>query len=127
MKNKKAFVPVAGLMVAGLVGAAYATCYGYTTFTCANTGIQVGTTQIACDQFRAVYAKVNWLYNDNAVALDPGQSGFSFSQVNWGTVCSGPAVYTDCFAVQRTISNFPSNWGLSHDPVDTTATPDCIN
>src|SRR5437762_1129595 len=105
MKNKKAFVPVAGLMVAGLVGAAYATCYSYTTFTCALTGKSVGTIPLGCDPFRQVVASSNWAYSDNALALPPGQSGWSASQVHFLTACSGPAAYLDCASNRQTISN----------------------
>lgn len=124
-KSKRSFVPVAGLMVAGLVGSAYALCYAKVTYTCAMTSDLVGNIDLWCDQFREVRAKNNWLYNNHANQLQPGQSGFSDTQVSWGTACSGAAVYIDCNSVLQTIANFQSSF-RTYDPINS-STPECTD
>ncbi len=121
-KRRRAFVPVAGLAVAGLVGVAYAQCYTHISAMCANTGDPVGTILLTCGRV-PVRASQPWYVFDYAYPMAPGQSGWGSDQFKLNEECTGPAWWTDCNSERQTDPNFPSD--LSYTGLDTTSQPDC--
>ncbi len=119
LERRKTFLPVAGLMVVGLVGTSYALCYGKTTYTCARVAEYVGDVSLPCG-VRQAYAQSAWYYTNHATQLPYNTPGFSHAQVNWVTPCTGPAYYVDCNANVQTISNY-TNSHLTYDPINTTS------
>jgi hypothetical protein len=141
MRSKKVFMPVAGLMVAGLIGTAYATCYGYQTYTCATTDMIVGyyyygsSGYLPCDdpngtppgtgQERQVYAKNTWTVDNAAYALGSGQSGYRSSDISQAD-CTGTGFYIDCTASVVTVYNFSGPYLPTVSAIsNTTAAYDC--
>jgi hypothetical protein len=122
-KRRGSFVPVASLAVAGLVGVAYAQCYGYMSYMCANTGDIVGHKTIQpCNQSVTVQATQPWYVFDYPDPMSPGQSGWGLDQFKYEE-CTGPAAWLDCNTQRQTDPNYPSD--LYYYGVDTTAQPDC--
>ena len=85
---RKRLQPINGVLLAGLIGAAYATCYYELTSVCASTtdeltggGIWVG------NNFHQIYPKVNWYKHNVYTTGSGGNTGLNPNQ----SECSGPA------------------------------------
>ena len=116
-KKTRKLKPVIGLVVAGLVSAAYAQCYFPHSGVCASTMQQVGTEDLSCNHSTPVYPKTDWWANDNLTGtLISG--GIGRVRTTAKDACCGTATYFDCVTMQNV--DLPNHCTF-YDAPDTTA------
>jgi len=119
---KRQLKPVTGLLLAGLVGAAYAECYMGVSGTCGvGSGQEVGYQDVGgC--YRYIYAMGTWS------VLDIPQAGAmnGWTGLKYNAVCHGPASYIDCQGYPATIQDYTPGpgWETYYTAVDTSS-PEC--